>query len=136
VPGGDEVLEFDRSRAQEPVRRRLQYLVRTMQTDAYEVYDAPRRRQPTPGRIGCLTHARRYLYQAVRDGRFEIDNNLVDNAIRPTAVKRKRWLFLGRPRTHNNERVAEENRQHFFVLSDGDLKERLNAPRYIRWRRY
>jgi transposase len=33
----------------------------------------------------------------LRDGRFEIDNNLVENAIRPTVVGRKRWLFLGHP---------------------------------------
>jgi len=31
------------------------------------------------------------------DGRFEIDNNLVENAIRPTAVGRQRWLFIGHP---------------------------------------
>src|SRR5690606_27334266 len=31
------------------------------------------------------------------DGRFEIDNNLVENSIRPTAVGRKRWLFIGHP---------------------------------------
>ena len=29
------------------------------------------------------------------DGRVEIDNNLVENAIRPTAVGRKNWLFIG-----------------------------------------
>ena len=34
----------------------------------------------------------------LRDGRFEIDNNLVENSIRPTAVGRKRWLFIGPPR--------------------------------------
>jgi len=33
----------------------------------------------------------------LRDGRFEIDNNLVENAIRPTAVGRRRWLFIGHP---------------------------------------
>jgi transposase len=33
----------------------------------------------------------------LRDGRFEIDNNLCENAIRPVAVGRKRWLFLGHP---------------------------------------
>jgi transposase len=32
------------------------------------------------------------------DGRFEIDNNLVENDIRPTAVGRKRWLFIGHPK--------------------------------------
>ena len=31
------------------------------------------------------------------DGRFEIDNNLVENDIRPAAVGRKRWLFIGHP---------------------------------------
>ena len=33
----------------------------------------------------------------VKDGRFEIDNNLVENDIRPAAVGRKRWLFIGHP---------------------------------------
>jgi hypothetical protein len=31
----------------------------------------------------------------VENGRIEIDNNLVENAIRPTAVGRKNWLFIG-----------------------------------------
>jgi transposase len=34
----------------------------------------------------------------LKDGRFEIDNNLVENDIRPTAVGRKRWLFIGHPK--------------------------------------
>ena len=31
----------------------------------------------------------------LEDGRVEIDNNLVENAIRPTAVGKKNWLFVG-----------------------------------------
>lgn len=31
------------------------------------------------------------------DGRFEIDNNLVENDVRPSAVGRRRWLFIGHP---------------------------------------
>jgi hypothetical protein len=31
----------------------------------------------------------------LRDGRVEIDNNLVENAIRPTAIGKKNWLFFG-----------------------------------------
>jgi len=31
----------------------------------------------------------------LNDGRVEIDNNLVENAIRPTAVGKKNWLFIG-----------------------------------------
>ena len=40
-------------------------------------------------------------YQALlgylRDGRYEIDNNLIENSIRPTAVGQRRWLFIGHP---------------------------------------
>jgi len=37
------------------------------------------------------------LLRYVEDGRLEIDNNLVENAIRPTAVGKKNWLFIGHP---------------------------------------
>ena len=33
----------------------------------------------------------------LNDGRLEIDNNLVENAIRPTAIGKKNWLFIGHP---------------------------------------
>jgi hypothetical protein len=31
----------------------------------------------------------------LHDGTIEIDHNLVENAIRPTAVGKKNWLFMG-----------------------------------------
>ena len=31
----------------------------------------------------------------LEDGRIEVDNNLVENAIRPTAIGKKNWLFIG-----------------------------------------
>ncbi len=31
----------------------------------------------------------------LEDGKIEIDNNLVENAIRPTALGKKNWLFVG-----------------------------------------
>jgi transposase len=40
----------------------------------------------------------------VEDGRLEIDNNLVENAIRPTALGKKNWLFIGA--AHAGERGA------------------------------
>lgn len=179
VPGGDVLLDFDSSRGLEPVRRRLTAFSGTIQTDAYEVYESLSRHQPGIQRIGCLAHARRYMYKALqesfadaawfiaqirllyriedeirglpsdlrfarrrqdaveiwdrlkskaqelhsallpkstigkavsyflndydaltgylKDGRFEIDNNLIENSIRPTAVGRRRWLFIGHP---------------------------------------
>jgi transposase len=33
----------------------------------------------------------------LRDGRFEIDSNLVENDVRPSAVGKKRWRFIGHP---------------------------------------
>jgi hypothetical protein len=33
----------------------------------------------------------------LRDGQFELDNNLVENDVRPSAVGRRRWLFIGHP---------------------------------------
>ena len=30
-------------------------------------------------------------------GEVEIDNNLIENALRPTAVGKKNWLFIGQP---------------------------------------
>jgi transposase len=35
------------------------------------------------------------LERFLEDGRLEIDNNTVENAIRPTAVGKKNWLFIG-----------------------------------------
>jgi transposase len=179
VPGGDVILDFHRSRGLFPVQQRLKDFVGTIQTDAYEVYQSLERKESLIQRIGCLAHARRRFYAALkenlpdsvwfinqirllykiedhvreldaaerhafrqqnapsiwdalkskaeelqpkflpkstmgkaisyfideygaltgylRDARFQIDNNLVENAIRPTAVGRKRWLFIGHP---------------------------------------
>jgi transposase len=38
-----------------------------------------------------------YLQAYVEDGRYEIDQNLVENAIRPSCVGKKNWLFIGHP---------------------------------------
>lgn len=179
VPRGDVLLVFDPSRSLQPVQERLRDFQGTIQTDAYEVYNSLCRKQTEVQRIGCLAHARRKFYEALkenlplavwfighirllyaieteireclpevrqevrrqkapsiwsemlakaqevgprllpksclgkavqyflneyealigylRDGRYEIDNNLIENAIRPTVVGRKRWLFLGHP---------------------------------------
>jgi hypothetical protein len=41
-------------------------------------------------RWSALTHF-------VEDGSLEIDNNLIENAIRPSALGKKNWLFIGHP---------------------------------------
>jgi transposase len=37
------------------------------------------------------------LTNYLENGRLEIDNNLTENAIRPSAVGKKNWLFIGHP---------------------------------------
>jgi len=39
------------------------------------------------------------------NGKIEIDNNGVENAIRPTAVGKKNWLFIGHPRAGDRSAV-------------------------------
>ena len=179
VPGGDVILDFHRSRGLLPVQQRLKDFAGTIQTDAYEVYQSLERKESRIDRIGCLAHARRRFYAALkenlpdsvwfinqirllyniedhvremdacerhsfrqrnapaiwdalkskaeelklkslpkstmgkaisyfineyealrgylREDRFQIDNNLIENSIRPMAVGRRRWLFIGHP---------------------------------------
>jgi transposase len=42
--------------------------------------------------LACVVQT---LEVCLKDGRIEIDNNLVENAIRPTALGKKNWLFIG-----------------------------------------
>jgi len=44
----------------------------------------------------CLNHWPE-LNNYLKDGRIEIDNNLTENTIRPFALGRKNWLFMGSP---------------------------------------
>jgi transposase len=39
------------------------------------------------------------------DGRIEIDNNLVENAIRPTAIGKRNWLFIGEAEAGNRSAI-------------------------------
>ncbi len=41
----------------------------------------------------------------LRDGRIEIDNNLVENAIRPSAIGKKNRLFIGESTAGNRSAI-------------------------------
>ena len=43
--------------------------------------------------LGYLSDQWEYLVRYLEDGRLEIDNNLVENAIRPFCLGRRNWLF-------------------------------------------
>lgn len=181
VPGGDTFVVFDNSRSHKVPLQRLEGFEGTIQVDGYNAYKTLDRKLPRLRRIGCLSHARRKFFVALKEsvadavwfmaqirelyrierqaedwspqarlelrrsqaapiwkamkaqtdkllssgkhlpqssmgkalsyfrseytamvgylrrGEFEIDNNLVENEVRPTAVGRKRWLFIGHP---------------------------------------
>lgn len=50
------------------------------------------------GKAVNYAHAEWQAWQVyLNDGHLEIDNNLTENAIRPSAVGKKNWLFIGHP---------------------------------------
>ena len=60
----------------------------------------------------------------LEDGRIEIDNNLVENAIRPTAIGKKNRLFIGDAaageRGASIDTVIESFRRRGLVHSKAD----------------
>lgn len=53
---------------------------------------------PTAKAIAYVLNNWEALLRYTEDGRLEIDNNRSERAIRPLAIGRKNWLFLGSPR--------------------------------------
>ena len=52
-------------------------------------------KNPVSGAIAYTLNHWKQLTRFLEDGRLPIDNNLVENAIRPVALGRKNWLFAG-----------------------------------------
>ena len=61
----------------------------------------------------------------LEDGRVEIDNNLVENAIRPTAIGKKNWLFIG-------EADAGERGAIIYTLIECCRRRGLDPYAYLR----
>lgn len=61
----------------------------------------------------------------LEDGRVELDNNLVENAIRPTAIGKKNWLFIG-------DADAGERSAIIYTLIENCRRRRLDPFAYLR----
>jgi len=61
----------------------------------------------------------------LEDGRVEIDNNLVENAIRPTALGKKNWLFMGDAR-------AGERGAIIYTVIESCRRRDLDAYGYLK----
>ena len=60
----------------------------------------------------------------LHDGRVQIDNNLVENTIRPSAIGKKNWLFMGDAQT--GQRAAT-----FYTLIGNCHREGIDATAYL-----
>jgi hypothetical protein len=75
----------------------------------------------------ALTYAqnnREALMRYANDGRFEIDNNAAERAIRPVAIGRKNWLFAG---SNQGGHAAAT----FFTLIESAKRNGLNPFEYL-----
>jgi hypothetical protein len=66
------------------------------------------------------------LERCFRDGRLELDNNLIENGIRSTAVGKKNWLFMG------SERAGQTN-AIWFTLIESCRRRGLDPWAYLVW---
>ena len=66
------------------------------------------------------------LVQYVKDGQLEIDNNLVENTIRPIALGRKNYLFAG---SHD----AAQNLAILYSFIGSCEKNDINTRQYFNW---
>ena len=71
--------------------------------------------------LGNWEQISRYL----EDGRLEIDNNLVENAIRPTAIGKKNWLFMG-------SETSGETSAILYTLIESARRRGLDPYAYLR----
>jgi len=61
----------------------------------------------------------------LEDGKIEIDNNLVENAIRPTALGKKNWLFIG-------EAQAGDRSAIIYTVIESCRRRRINPYAYLK----
>src|SRR3712207_7567170 len=73
------------------------------------------------------------LSRYVNDGRVNIDNNLIENAIRPLALGRKNYLFCGNDASayrRSEEHTSELQSRQYLVCRLLLEKKTLLHPRY------
>ena len=66
------------------------------------------------------------LERCFMDGRLEIDNNLVENGIRPTKLGAKNWLFMG------SESAGQTN-AIWFTLIESCRRRKVDPWKYLVW---
>lgn len=65
------------------------------------------------------------LTRFVEDGFLEIDNNLIENSIRPSALGKRNWLFVGHPE-------AGERNAVIYTLLGSCRRHGINPFNYLK----
>jgi transposase len=113
---------------------RLRQAVRAWQTQPIlaRLHKAMKLVRPRVLPEGALGQALKYaldrweaLGRFVEDGQLEIDNNWIENAIRPSAVGKKNWLFIGHP-------TAGERSAIIYTLLGSCHRHRINPFDYLK----
>jgi len=80
--------------------------------------------EPLTKAINYALNQRKALNRFTKDGRLEIDNNTAENAIRPLAIGRKNWLFVGSGKGGNSAAL-------FLSLIESCRKNKINPWEYL-----
>ena len=75
--------------------------------------------------ISYALHLWPQLEVYLHDGRIGIDNNPVENAIRPTAIGKKNWLFIGEARAGQRSAIL-------YTLIESCRTHRIDPFEYLR----
>jgi transposase len=95
----DETRDLSQAERKAVRRQKAPALWRAMKRRALELKAQPRflPKSSLGKAVNYFLNEYTALVGYLRDGQFEIDNNLVENDVRPSAVGRRRWLFIGHP---------------------------------------
>ena len=83
--------------------------------------------RPTSAMGSAISYALTLWPQLLRfrdDGRLEIDNNLVENAVRPTALGKKNWMFIGHPDAGQRSAIL-------YTLLENCKRRGINPQEYL-----
>jgi transposase len=109
-----------RSHQSQPIVERLQRVLVKLKATGRHLPQSP-----LAGAIDYTLGLWRTLTVYLADGRVEIDNNLVENAIRPTAIGKKNWLFIG-------DAAAGERSAIIYTLIESCRRRGLDPYAYLK----
>ncbi|HEY1424951.1 MAG TPA: IS66 family transposase [Candidatus Acidoferrum sp.] len=117
---GPRLRQAVRTHQSRPIVKRLEHVLLRLKAGGRHLPQSPLG-SAIDYAMGLWTSLQVYL----QDGRVEIDNNLVENAIRPTAIGKKNWLFIG-------EADAGERSAILYTIIESCRRRGIDPYAYLR----